>query len=79
MGFLERFRIGSRKVGIDLVQLEAEKFKLEEASDVNNMLERTEELGASLGLGEKTRARASIQGSNAARGSLNEKVTGLKI
>lgn len=79
MGFLERFRIGSRQVGKDLARLEAEKFAIEGAVDVGNLAERIEGIGGLAGLGEKTQTRAAIQGANAARGALNERVNGLQI
>ncbi len=79
MGFLERFRIGSRQVGKDLAQLEAKKFVLEGATDVDNLTEHIGEIGGLAGLGEKTQTRAAIEGANAARGTLNERVNGFRI
>lgn len=79
MGFLERLRKGSKQVGTDLIQFEAEKFVLEGADDVNNLVERVGEIGGLAGIGEKTQTRAAIEGVNAAKGALNESVKGFKI
>ena len=78
MGFLERFKKGSRQVGQDLVEQEARQFGLGEGGDVGEMVNKTGELGGSFGLGENTITRASIQGTNAARGDKNEAVRGFK-
>ncbi len=74
MNFLERFRTGSVKVGEDLVRFESRKFVLANGSDINNMRERADQIGTSLGLEEENRQSAITQGTNAVIGDINGRV-----
>ena len=76
---IEKFLTGSKQVGFDMIRSEAEKFGLGDGVDIDNLIKRTGEIGASMGLGEKTQTTASVQGANAARGARNERVNGFKI
>jgi hypothetical protein len=76
---IEKFLTGSEQVGFEMIRFEVEKFGLGDGVDVDNLIKRIGEIGASMGLEEKTQTRASVQGANAARGARNERVNGLKI
>jgi len=69
----------SKIIGGQLLRFESEEWNLARGTDADHMLKRSDIIGDTFGLNEYEKTQAVIQGGNAARGDVNEVVSGFKV